>query len=451
MPGGPPDARDVALRVLEALDGRDAFLQPVLEAEVRRAQLDARDRRLATELALGVERWRGRLDHTLDRLAHRGLESIPPRVRQVLRLGAYQLLFLDRIPARAAVHAAVEQARASGGSGAARLVNGMLRGLGREGEALPAGDGPEALAVRLSQPAWLVRRWIAEGGVADAVARGEANNAPAPLTIRPDRPALDVEGLAARLATEGVDAARAAFAPEALHVTSEGSPFASPSFREAWWTVQDEAAQLVVWMLDPQPGENVWDACAAPGGKTRYVARRMAGEGRLLASDAHPRKVARLRELLADLPCVRVVRHDATRALDHGPPFDRVLVDAPCSGLGVIRRHPELKWRREEADVARLAATQDAILDATARAVRPGGVLVYSVCTDTEEEGPGAVRRFLASHPDFRLEPPPGGLVDWTPLLDAEGQLRTRPDRHGMDGFFAARLRRREGPQEITA
>lgn len=436
----PSDARAVALAVLGQLDDEAAFLQPALQAAAHRAGLEPRDRGLALELVMGVERWRLRLDHALAPHVRRGLDDTDPVTRRILRIAAYQVLFLDRIPARAAVHSAVELARRSRGEGVARFVNGVLRGLTRDPMPPPAGDDPDAIATRLSQPPWLVARWHARGGAAHAEALAAAHNRPAPLTVRVAGDAPDREALADRLRAEGATVRAAAHAPDALHLEDHPAPFDGESFRAGWWQAQDEASQLVVRLLDPRPGERIWDTCAAPGGKTRYIARLM-GHGALVATDLHPMKAERLARLLRHRPHVSVRAHDAAAPLEEAP-FDRVLVDAPCTGLGVMRRHPELKWRRTEADIADRAERQRQILTAAADAVRPGGLLVYSVCSDTPEEGPEQVEAFLAARPDYALDAPPDGLVDWTPLVDDRGRLVLDPHRHGADGFFAARLRR---------
>ncbi len=430
-------ARSVALEALRAIDEQQAFLQPALEAAARRAGLDGRDRALALELVMGVQRWRRRLDAVLAPRLRRGLDATPRDLLQILRLGVYQLFFLQRIPERAAVHATVDLAREVGGEGAVRLVNGVLRAVQREG------PGPEPVdpGVRLSHPDWLVQAFVGFLGAEEAERLCAANNEPAPLTVRPDAPGLTREALAAELAAEGGRAGPGKYAPEALRLDDHPAPFEGASFCAGRWVAQDEAAQLVVLLLDPRPGEAIWDACAAPGGKTRYVARAMRGEGRLWATDIHEGKVRRLAELMADRPLCEVARHDVTTP--PGRTFDRVLLDAPCSGLGVLRRHPEMRWRRTPEAVAEMAAAQARALRAAATAVRPGGVLVYSVCSVMPAEGPEVVGSFLTEHPEFTLESPPPGAVDWAPVLDG-AFVRTWPHRHAMDGFFAARLRRQE-------
>lgn len=440
MTGTVEPARQVALAVLDRIERGGGYLQQTLDGEARRAALAPRDRRLALELAMGVTRWRRRLDHALATRLRDGVEGVkPPRLVPVLRMAAYQLLMMDRIPAHAAVSAAVEQARAIAGEGPARFTNGVLRRLADARPQPPDGEGLAALAVRESHPDWLVEAIAAVHGAAHAAAFCAANNAPAPLTARAlggDRP-----DVIARLEAEGADVTPGRWASGALHIAGHPAPFDGASFREGRWRAQDEASQLVVELLDPVPGERIWDACAAPGGKSLYIAERIGAEGALLSTDIHAGKVRKMASALEGWPRARTEARDATTgAPDDAGPFDAVLLDAPCSGLGLLRRHPEIRWRRTEDDVAALVEVQRRLLDAVAPAVRPGGRLVYSLCTITEAEGPAQVEAFLSRHPGFVLDPPDD--TRWASLLDGSW-LRTWPHIHGSDGFFAARLRRR--------
>jgi 16S rRNA (cytosine967-C5)-methyltransferase len=440
-------AREVALRTLQAIEEEDAFLQPALERYGSRARLDTRDRSLALELVMGVERQRTRIDHTLERLIDRGLAKTTPALQRILRLAAYQILFLDRVPDHAVLNEAVEQARVTVSPGAARMVNGVLRGLLREGEELPEGDGVVDMGVRTSHPNWMIRRWMSTGGPRLALARGNANNRPSPLMIRVNQSELSRERLLAILTAEGATVRPARIAPDAIHLEKHGRPFESQSFQAGLWRAQDEASQLVVLLLDPKPGETVWDVCAAPGGKTRYIARRMGDEGRLLATDVNPDKIKRLVEEMDDVACAEAMVYDATAALDGAAPFDRVLIDAPCTALGIVRRHPEIKWRRSNRDPANRAELQGQIIRAASKGVKPGGVLVYSVCTDTREEGHEVVMGFLADHPEFSVEVPEGQAgVNWAPMINKHGFFESNPERFDMDSFFAARLRRSMAP-----
>ncbi len=437
------DARSVALRTLTALEEGDAFLQPTLEGAARHARLDPRERALALQLCMGVARWERRLDHALSPFLKRGLEKTHPTLRRILRLAVFQMVFLDRVPERAAVHTAVDLARAAQGEGAARFVNGVLRAFLRAGETEIEGDDTESLAVRWSHPRWMIERWLDEGGVALVDAAAAANNTPAPLTVRPAGSAPDRAALMERLEAEGATVRPAQFAPDAVQFEGLRAPFDGKTFRDGWWAVQDEASQLVVQLLDPQPGEKIWDICAAPGGKSAYMARLMGGEGRILVTDIHREKIKTLATLLKD-PIYTVKRHDGMTLVTEAV-FDRVLLDAPCTGLGVVRRHPEIRWRREPSDIVERAALQGALLANAAKAVLPGGVLVYSVCSDAPEEGVDQIAPFLAQNPDFAVESPSEGSIPWAQVTDG-GCLRLRPHVHGADGFFAVRFRHRGAP-----
>ncbi len=430
----PPGPRGVTLEVLSAMQERDAFLQPALQAAAHRAGLDSRDRGLALELSAGVLRWQAWLDHALDHYLSRGIAGTDPVLVWVLRIGAYQLLRLDRIPDRAAVHTAVDLGREVGGDGAAGMVNGVLRRLTRDGVPPVQAEGAARIAIEESQPEWLVRRWLQEGTEDEVRARCRAANKPAPLTLRAEG---DRDALAERLRAEGGVVSLCTHAPQGLKLERLASPFTSASFREGLWQAQDEASQLVVELLGATEGASVWDACAAPGGKTRVLAQKVGPEGRVVATEVHANKAGRMRRALRHLPQVGVQARDAREVPGE---FDYVLLDAPCTSLGVIRRHPEIKWRRSEADVADRVALQAELLEAVAAGVSPGGVLVYSVCSDLPDEGSAQIARFLAAHPEFSVAEPPSGL-DWAPLL-REGALHLRPDLHDTDGFYAARLRR---------
>lgn len=447
MTGTVDPARQVALAVLERIERGGGYLQQTLEGEARRAALEPRDRRLALELAMGVTRWRRRLDHALATRLRGGVDGVkPPRLVPVLRMAAYQLLMMDRIPAHAAVSAAVEQARAIAGEGPARFTNGVLRRLADARPDPPGGEALAALAVRESHPDWLIEAIAATHGSAHAAAFCAANNTPAPLTAR----AIggDRSDVIARLEAEGAEVTPGRWATGAVHITGHPAPFDGASFREGRWRAQDEASQLVVELLDPAPGERIWDACAAPGGKSLYIAERIGSEGALLATDVHASKVRKMASAFQGWPHARAESRDATLGAPSGAgPFDAVLLDAPCSGLGLLRRHPEIRWRRTPDDVAALADVQRRLLDAVAPSVGPGGRLVYSLCTVTEAEGPAQIEAFLARHPEFAIDPPEDPR--WVSLLDGPW-LRTWPHVHGSDGFFAARLRR-EPPSDDPA
>jgi 16S rRNA (cytosine967-C5)-methyltransferase len=414
-------AREVARRVVRRVESESAFASAVLAEELARAALSDADRALATEIAYGVLRHRDRLDRALAAMATRGELKASAKLRAVLRVAAYQILFL-RVPAHAAVDDAAGAAKRIGGARMAGFANGLLRRLAREGEP-PLPEHPRArVAVEHSLPMWIVQRIedaVGQGELADAAA---ALNAPAPLSLRADAPR---DAVAERLRGErpGVEVELVAGAERALRVTGLGDPAASPSFREGLWTVQDLAAQRVAELVAPRDGQRILDACAGVGGKSTHLAALAPG-ATIDAADVSDAKLAKLRAAAVRLGAksIRAITADLT---DPSAPlaehYDAVLIDAPCTGLGVLRRHPEAKWRVTEADIAPLAATQRRLLDTLAPRA---AAIVYSVCTFTDEEGRGQIAAFLAAHPEFRLDT----------------EIATWPHRDGADAFYAARI-----------
>jgi 16S rRNA (cytosine967-C5)-methyltransferase len=421
------DAREVARRVIRAVERDGAFTSAVLDRELAAAGLGPADRGLATEIAYGVPRHRVRLDRALAACAERGRLEVNAALTVVARVAAYQLLFLDRVPAHAVLNDAVRAARRVGGPRVAGFVNGLLRRLERDGEpSLPGRDAPlaEQAAVRGSLPAWLVAELEAAVGADELVAAAEAFASPAALAVRVNGLRADVATVMARLAAEGAEAVTVAGRPRALRVTGLGDPAASPSFREGLWTVQDSSAQRVVELVAPQPGERILDACAGVGGKSTYLAELAQGAAAIDAVDVSEAKLARLAATVARLGTPGVGPRCADLRAQLEASYDAVLLDAPCTGLGVLRRHPETKWRLQPAALPAMVALQAELLAAAAAAVRPGGRLIYSVCSFLPAEGQGAIDAFAAAHPELRVT-----------LCETAW-----PHRDGGDGFFLARL-----------
>ncbi len=444
-----PDARLFALTVLDDLERRDRYADAALDAALRRAPgLGPADRALASHLVYGVLRWKNRLDAHLARASARPLSRTHPKVLQVLRLGAYQILFLDRVPDRAAVHTAVDLARGAGHAHAAGFVNAVLRRVARDGpEPPPARDRVDQLSLLYGCPRWLVERWLGEHGRggAELLCRA-ASRVPARwLRVRgPAGPAV------AKLRAAGLAAEPGAFAPGAVRVDGGGDPRQWPLLADGRAVVQDQASQLVVHFLGPRPGERILDACAGPGIKTTQLAEAVGQGGHVTAVDVHPHRARAVARLARQTGATNVDAAAAdSRSFAFPAAFDRVLVDAPCSGLGVLARNPDAKWRRGPGDLERFPALQAALLHNLAAAVRPGGVLVYATCTTLATENDGVVDAFLEAHPAFTPASPPDCGVQWDGLVDGRGRLRTFPgplDGTGpeeLDGFFAARLLRK--------
>jgi 16S rRNA (cytosine967-C5)-methyltransferase len=440
----PATARAVALRVLERVEAETAFADLALDAELERHALAPRDRALATELVYGTLRWQRYLDWILQPHSRRRLDRLDVRVRAGLRLAAYQIAFLERVPAFAAVSDAVTLAR--GKPGVAEFVNAVLRSFARRGprerEPAPPADPLEALALRGSFPTWLAARWVERYGLDETRTLMAAMNARPPLTLRANTLRTTREALGERLRREeDVESAPTAYAPDGLHVEHAGGPAGWRAFAEGEFTVQDEASMLIGHLLGPAPGGVAADVCAAPGTKTTHLAQLMGNAGRVLAFDPQPARLGLVAQAATRLG-VGIVTAVAgpveTLAPGYGDACDAVLVDAPCSNLGVLRRNPEVKWRRRPADVPAAAARQRAILDAAATMVRAGGRLVYATCSLEPEENDDVVAAFLRARADFALDPPAAFPIP----LGADGFLRCLPHRHGGDGFTAARLRR---------
>jgi 16S rRNA (cytosine967-C5)-methyltransferase len=435
----------VAARVLQRVVEDAAFADLALEAELDRRGVAPRDAALATELVYGTLRWQRYLDWILAPHARRPLDALDPLPLVVLRMTAYQLARLERVPSFAAVNDAVSLARERAGPGVAAFVNAVLRSLARRGarerEPRPPADPVEALALRCSFPTWLAARWVARWGAGEAEALMRALNERPPLTLRTNTLRTTREALAERLGREDrVRSAPTRWAPEGLGVEHAGRPAAWRAFAEGAFAIQDEASMLVAHLLEPRAGDTVADVCAAPGTKTTHLAQLMGARGRLLAFDPQPARLALIREAAARLQVGSVETVDGT-AEALAPAFraacDAVLVDAPCTNLGVVRRNPEVKWRRRPEDLVAAATRQRAILAAAATMVRPGGRLVYATCSLEPEENDEVVRAVLGARDEFHLDPPS------TPALPLEaGVLRCLPHRHGTDGFTAVRFRR---------
>ena len=435
--------------MLERVQRSSAFADVMLHAHLGRSTLPAGDRAFATDLVYGTLRWRGRLDFLLAQLLDRDLEKLEPLVANALRLGAYQIVCCERVPDSAAVDQTVRCVRAAGAERATGLVNAVLRRLAAEHAniALPSleKDPLGHLTHALSLPAWLAGRWLEIFGARDAAGLARAANEIPPLTVRVNRSRVSAAELLDELRPRWPQAEPCRLARDGIVLGHRGNPALDPAVLEGRFTVQDESSQLVVALLDPQPGERVLDACAAPGGKATAVAERLAGRGEVLAVDRNGARLDLVRRHVRRLGLsnLRGLERDATRPLpesDLRPAFHRVLVDAPCSGLGTLRRNPDARWRVSPDDPARLAQTQLAILHHAAAALRPGGVLVYSTCTLLPEENEEVVRAFLAESPGFELMPRPLLPAEVQPVVHDDGFLRCLPFVQGGDGFFAARL-----------
>ena len=464
-----PSARAVALSLLVESVKSEEGVDVLLDRAFARCAFDSRERALTVELTYGVLRRLATIDWRLEPVLEKPLPRLPVAVQMLLRLGAYQLLFLNRIPQSAAVNESVNLAKGFAGALGrdwSGFVNAVLRALLRHPpQPWPSmdHDAAQALAVRYSVPVWLSRRWVERLGVASAETACEGISIAPPLTLRVNQLITTREALLEKFSQVGIAAKPTSVSLFGIALEEGGSVPSLPGFHEGGFYVEDEAAQLIPPLLDPQPGDIVLDACAAPGGKSTHLADLMHNKGTIYAVD---RKGARLdllrsncrrlgvqivvpmvgdiRQPLEWVPMIETAGSPSVKKARVGEPsVDRILVDAPCSGLGVLRRHPEAKWRKVEQTLPRHQALQCQILEAVAPCLRPGGVLVYSTCSTEREENEDVIERFCRAHAKFQRE----SVVPWLPpaaqgFVTEQDALLTVGNRFSMDGFYAARLRK---------
>ena len=442
-------ARTAAYHAVRAIAAGRADLPAALQSSRERLE-DERDRSLAAEIVTGTLRWQRSLDHLIEQFSKRRIGKLDAEVVAILRLSLYQLLHLDRVPASAVVDDAVDLTRAARKPSASGFVNAVLRATLRQRHKLPLPGRPADVSDRAaaiaylgithSHPDWLVSRWLDRYGF-DATERWvQFNNATPALTLRVNRLRATREEAAAALEADDIDTEPTRFAPDGLVVT-RGNPMRRPADGLAF--VQDEASQLVPLVVGATPGERILDLCASPGGKTIAMAADMSDTGTIVASDVRARRLTLLRDTVrtAAARCVSVVRVPASGALPFAARFDAVLVDAPCSGLGTVRRDPDIRWRRREDDLTGLAQDQVALLTRAAAVIRPGGRLIYATCSSEPEENDAVVAAVAAAHTRFRvadLRTTAGPQL--ARFIDAHGFFRTTPHEHGLEAFFAAVL-----------
>ena len=436
-----PNARLIAIDVLNRVFYGGAYSHIALDAALSRADLSSRDAGLVTELVYGTLARKRTIDALLEEFVNRPLKKLDRPVLLSLRMAVYQLLFLDRIPAHAAVDEAVEISKSRCGRGAAGFTNGVLRSLLRSedrwqiwSDVDPNEQPLRYLGLRHSLPDWIAARLIERHGFEDAMKMAATFNERAPLYLRRANHTTQAtfEGL------QPVDSVPGAFRADSM--TDE----ISAGLSKGELVVQDLGSQLIGHYCAPKKGQRILDACAGLGGKSLHLAALVEGQADLMAVEPQGSKLDKLKQSIeaAGLDGVETFQGELEQLPEDVGDFDLILVDAPCTGLGVMRRHPETRWRRSESDVNDRAALQETLMEQACARVRPGGVLIYSVCTFTAEEGPGRVENFLRDHPPFRRTGPPDNSgVDWTNLVDPNGDLQLNPLEHDTDAFYACRLR----------
>jgi 16S rRNA (cytosine967-C5)-methyltransferase len=442
-------SRRIAYDILIQVQEKKIFLDHLLRTNLNRHRPSAEDRQLLTEIVFGVLRWRNKIDYLLGRFASRPVTEMNPGTRVVLRMGVYQIVFLGGVPDFAAVNEAVLLEKRHGRARSASFVNAVLRALCREKSGLSfpdfSADPEQYLTVTQSHPDWLVRRWADRFGLEDTRRLVEANNRIPPTTLRLNVLKTDGASFEAACTAAGVEVERRRWV-SAAYALKKGKMHDTGLFRRGLFFFQDEGAQLAAEALRPGPGEDILDACAAPGGKTAVLAGQSENRARISAVDLNPKRIGRLKENCARLG----IGHTAFIQADmQSPPFrdaafHRILLDAPCSGTGTLRRNPDIRWNRTERDIIDNGRKSKELLEKTAPLLREGGRLVYATCSLEPEEGEEVIGDFLAKHRGYHLEDPravfPG--LD-TGFTTPDGFIRTFPHKHDMDGFFIASLIKR--------
>ena len=438
-------ARATALRVLVSCRTNGAWADAALKAQLSRDGLSGPDAALCSRIVYGVMQNRMLLDHYIGAYCSQKPEHLQPPLLDILRIGAYQILYLDKIPDSAAVNESVELAKMNKRGQAAGLVNAVLRKISKNKDDLPAipdKDAERYLSIRYSHPKWLVKRLVNLLGREEAEAFMAADNGVSPMTIQVNPLKTTQEALMEELSQQGVTAKPHTWVPGCLELSGTGDLTALSAFREGKFMVQDGAARLVSLIADVKPGQKVLDVCAAPGGKSFSSAFAMEDNGKITSCDLHENKLKRIHEggERLGLTCIETVTADGRHhcAAWDGE-FDTVLVDAPCSGLGIIRKKPDTRYKKAD-ELFTLPVIQAAILENAARYVRPGGTLVYSTCTILPEENEQVTDAFLAEHPDFTKD----AFVLPDPVGKTDGSLPLWPQRHETDGFYICRMKRQE-------
>ncbi|WP_246059430.1 16S rRNA (cytosine(967)-C(5))-methyltransferase RsmB [Paenibacillus lautus] len=440
------------MNVLTQVEQEGAYSNLLLNTALQKSSLAKSDAGLATELIYGTISRLNTLDYFLDKFVNKGVQKLQPWVRALLRISLYQVVYLDRIPDHAVVSEAVNLAKRRGHQGISGMVNGVLRNILRQKESMAIPENmPAAQRISLlhSHPQWLVERWIFQYGIETTEAICAANNEPPAVSVRVNTTMLSREDMLTLMSSHGLDATPSSLSPYGIVVKGAGNMALTDWYRDGMISIQDESSMLVAEAVKPEPGMRVLDCCAAPGGKSAHMGELMKDEGSIVANDIHAHKG----KLISDqasrlgLDSISIVTGDALDLVDRFEPasFDRILLDAPCSGLGVIRRKPDLKWGKSQEDIHEIAALQLRLLESVSTLLRPGGLLVYSTCTIEPLENEGVVSAFLEGHSEFEIAE--DGLGALSRLeeksLQRGGGIQILPQHYHSDGFYIARLGRR--------
>jgi 16S rRNA (cytosine967-C5)-methyltransferase len=449
------DARKTALDVLNTLNQNKKTLDAILSEVPGEEKFGSRqERALFTAIVFGVLRWRGRLDHIIDYFSNTPIHKIEPAVLNILRLGLFQIIYLDRIPDSAAVNTSVELTKQSASTWVAGFVNALLRKAASHYTEVPfstfANNPLAYLTNNRSLPNWIAQRWLKRFNPETLTALCDTINSIPPITIRTNTLKTTREALMISLEGDVECVDRTPFAPDGLKIINpQQSIPVFAGFKKGWFQVQDEAAQLVSLLLNPKPGETVLDACAGLGGKTAHIAQLMQNKGNVVAIDNDEKKLQQLGFEMQrlNISIVQARCCDLNSSLDNKQVglFDRILLDAPCSGLGVLRRNPDIKWKTAEADLKRHAHIQKRFLVNLSKILKPKGILVYSVCSIEPEENEAVINAFLKNHPEFVIDKNLGSLPgSLHSQVESKTGFKTLPMLNNMDGFYLVRLRKIE-------
>ncbi|MFC4712495.1 16S rRNA (cytosine(967)-C(5))-methyltransferase RsmB [Planococcus dechangensis] len=438
------NVRDAALSILYAVENKQAYSNLLLNKTMDSYGISAKNKGLLTEITYGTLQHQMTLDYYLKPFIK---GKIDPWVRTLLRLSLYQIIYLDRIPFHAVINEAVEIAKLRGHAGIGSMVNGILRSVQREGVRSynEIADPIEKISIETSHPAWMIKRWSEQFGMEKTREMALENNKAPLQTVRVNMAQATPEQVIEMLESEGLTAEPSKIIPECL-IVSNGQPVRSQAFEKGFITIQDESSMLPAYALQVEPGMTVLDMCAAPGGKTTHIAEKLKTSGKVVAMDLHAHKVKLIEETAARLghQHIETIVGDGRESTERfgEAAFDRILVDAPCSGLGVIKRKPDIKYTKTPDDFGRLQTIQLALLDEAAKLLKPGGVMVYSTCTIDNEENRGTAEEFMKAHPE--MEQIPSALP---PAFKSKGQgfVQVFPQDFGSDGFFIASFRKSTG------
>ena len=448
--------RQIAFLALREVHRRGAFADAALDRAFGNSQLNDLDRRLVTELVYGSVRRMRSIDFIIDKLATKKSSQQPPELRTILHLGLYQLEYLNQIPPSAAVNTTVQLAKENGFSGLSSFVNGLLReytrltpptspyqgGAGGGLNSLKLPENPvQRLGILHSFPDWLVELWLEQIGETETEQLCEWFNQSPTIDLRINPLKSSIAQIETAFKSQNISVSRIPYLPQALRLNGTiGAIQNLPGYSEGWWTIQDSSAQLVTHLLGPQPGETIIDACAAPGGKTTHSAELMQDEGTIYACDKTASRLKKLKENADRLQMKSIKIHIGDSR--HFPEFvnlaDRVLLDAPCSGLGTLHRRADARWRHTPENIQQQSQLQSELIANAATFVKPGGVLVYATCTIHPLENETVIRSFLDSNPHWQIEPP---TIDLPVQPSPEGWVKVWPHRNQMDGFFMVRLK----------